>query len=452
MYGLSQSFMTIIHKRIFWLSMVVLFLIISSLIVLYGMGFKYNASTKSLESTGILYVKTYPRDVNVWLNNELYANQTPWQKSRLLPGEYILNIEARDYFSWQKKIDIKPGETTFVEDVVLFKREPMIALRNFELLDYLPLANNNQVLIVNENGLQKIIILNLPFENFIDLYTFTEISDLKLISLSGNDKKLIYQKDDTFWLINLDYPTEHYRLSGLHSSYWQDFKWHPTDDKVIYSLVDNILNEIVLDNEKPVLKNQLSSIYGYFPYTNNIIVAKKDNSDLMLTELTSELKKIKDLIIIPFSTKLSSNNYQDYLLLTDQIRNKTYFLQLGKEDINAKIFDNFTNFKWYDTMHDKIAMWNNNEISIYFLNRDDSLLLLRTTDSITDLWWHPNGTYLFYQIDNNINLIELDERDKRNNYFFSATETNSPFIINNKGTTIYSYNHTTQTFYSMDIQ
>jgi asparagine N-glycosylation enzyme membrane subunit Stt3 len=97
-------------------------------------------------------------------------------------------------------------------------------------------------------------------------------------------------------------------------------------------------------------------------------------------------------------------------------------------------------------------MWNDNEISIYFVNRDESLLLLRTSNNISNVWWHPNGTYIFYQTNDDINLIELDERDKRNNYYFSSREIDAPFIINNQGTAVYSYSHDSQTFYRINIQ
>lgn len=445
--------MSIVYKRIFWIGAIVLFLILSTVAVLYGRGYKYNPNTNTIESTGILYIKTYPRDVNIWIDDQLYASHTPWQKNRLLPGEYTLNIEANDYFNWEKRINITAGQSTMIEDVVLFKREMMIALRKFDLLDHISMSNNNQVLLVTENNENKLLVLNQTFENFNDIYTFTTDDTIELISLSPNDKKLIYKNQNSYWLINLEYPAEHYRLSGLNNIYWQDFKWHQNDDDIIYSRIDNSISQIILDKDGAKIETQINNIYGYFPYQDGLIYAEQNDKEMTLTLASTELEKIKDLIYIPFSSGITSDNYGNTLVLNDYSNNKLYYLKIeNNEDIIAKIFDNYTNFKWYSKTHDKIAMWNDNEISIYFVNRDESLLLLRTSNNISNVWWHPNGTYIFYQTNDDINLIELDERDKRNNYYFSSREIDAPFIINNQGTAVYSYSHDSQTFYRINIQ
>jgi len=147
--GLNKLYMSKKSRDYLLIVFGILFIVITIITSLYASGYKFNLSwpikwNRLLQKTGMLAVDTIPTKATVYLNdkpqNDLSLN--PWKKDyivtpakikNILPGEYELRFEVEGYWSYKQRINIYSGETTFVEDVNLFKENsPLLILATSE--------------------------------------------------------------------------------------------------------------------------------------------------------------------------------------------------------------------------------------------------------------------------------------------------------------------------------
>lgn len=86
-------------------------------VIFYARGFQFNQEKKTLESTGILAVKSEPDGASVFINGKLLTatNQT----LNFTPGNYEVKIQKEGFHSWQKKYILK-NEVVFEAYPTLF--------------------------------------------------------------------------------------------------------------------------------------------------------------------------------------------------------------------------------------------------------------------------------------------------------------------------------------------
>ncbi len=122
-----------IRKAFFWLY-ITLFLIAAPTVVLYTMGFRLDLTTRSLVQTGALSLSTVPRGATVSLDHNVFSDTTPAIVKRTLPGTYHLSFKKEGYQTWERDIEVRSRQTTYVEDVVLFLATEPKLLRSIDLV------------------------------------------------------------------------------------------------------------------------------------------------------------------------------------------------------------------------------------------------------------------------------------------------------------------------------
>lgn len=114
-YNESSSSMTLLQRRILYLSFFLLFFIAAPLVLFYSLGFDYNPKKKAVVLQGGLYLEFIPKDATVVIDEKHYQQKSPLNLTRLLPGVYSVRVLKEQYHPWQKLIRILPQETkTFV--------------------------------------------------------------------------------------------------------------------------------------------------------------------------------------------------------------------------------------------------------------------------------------------------------------------------------------------------
>ena len=112
--------MNIFWRRFTYSLFFTIFFIVSPLLILYSLGYRYNFSTNSIEKNGAFYIKSYPKNANIFINDKKNNKKTPRQILNIKPDNYKLKITKENYLDWKKELAIIEGETTFVENIVLF--------------------------------------------------------------------------------------------------------------------------------------------------------------------------------------------------------------------------------------------------------------------------------------------------------------------------------------------
>lgn len=428
--------MTLKVRRILSLIFILLFLIITPAIILYAAGFRLSKNGFFIQKTGMFIIDSRPRGAKIFLNgkaqktliNSLFNKNnfitTPAKIKNLLPGEYNLSLELNDYWSWQKKLTISPGTSTFAEDIYLFKNDLPVQIVSAKI-DSLNLSpKKNQALILSAG---QLTFLNLADE------TKKSVSQNNLkgknVAWSLGGQKLVI--DD--YLYDLNDLSAKIDLSRLTASLF-NYKWSNNflffqDETSIYRLDNKNLPEKIIDN---VQFNDYLIKDGYLYLIRQARLA----ASLEIIDLASkrQVKKIN----LPASANYSFINPERALLNLYDNNHKILYLI----DPSATYYSPLTEI----INNVKTTFWDNNnnllyagdyEIWLYNLEAKRKTLITRVSDTINNAIMHPNKNYIIYSTDQTINAIEMDEREKRNIAELVKFDLINSFILNARGDILF---------------
>ena len=103
------------------------------------------------------------------------------------------------------------------------------------------------------------------------------------------------------------------------------------------------------------------------------------------------------------------------------------------------LYESLSNIKLTKWISDKKLLYANDfEIWLLDLNNHKKTLLTRISQEITNIFWHPSNNYVVYTTDQTVNIIELDDREKRRiTEIVKFEQIKWPFL--KAGDTLYFY-------------
>ncbi|MEK7557906.1 MAG: hypothetical protein AAB530_01710 [Patescibacteria group bacterium] len=306
--------MTIKTRQIICIFLYLIFLIITPLIIIFAAGYKFNFNKNkiipfSLQKTGMFILDSQPPNAKIFINNQIQQNlinkifsnktnniTTPAKIKNLLPEEYTVKLELASYWPWEKKLRITSGNSTYAENIFLFKQSSPILIKTTKINDLqlspskekLAILSNDQLSLLNlmndteqktslqteEKSLswsadsQKIILTNSAYDannlnnkiapNNLADKNITKLSSSEVLSMIKknnnikyadlvNDSKLIYANDFEIWLNDLTNKKQ--TLITRISDNITGIVWHPNNNYIIYS-TDKTINALEMDERE----------------------------------------------------------------------------------------------------------------------------------------------------------------------------------------------------------
>lgn len=413
---------------------VILFLVMTVGISLYASGYKFNLSwplkfNRLLQKTGMLAVATNPSRAMIYLNDKLQKDLSlkPWKKDYLLtptkiknilPGEYELRLEQAGYWPYKQKIRINSGETTFVEEVNLFKENlPLLILATSE--DTLSPSTDKKYLYLQSN--KKIV--NLKTETIRDL-NFLEKS--KGQWLKNNRLLAAGIIFDTSRENNdINYTT----LIGANATNW----YLEESSGNLYYQNKNSLNRLEINSK---INTQLISGGNYLAYEPRLekLFTITDNKDQIKVQAYS-LKnyQLENEWTLPNSGHYSFiKDIQNRLAIYDD-QNKTLYL-FNESNINAGP-TSIRNIKSWSIFDNQSLVYANDfEIYIFNFSNNRTDLITRRSEQIDKIMWSATGNYLIFSSPTTLNVLDFKNRNAT--LLFRAEKISSP-IIDEKNNNLY---------------
>lgn len=134
---------------------VILFILIAGFLIVKALGYQVDPRFFKLTKTGLILIKTNPRQVKVFVDGQFKGEKTPLRLTNILPGWYDIKIEKEGYQSWQKRVEVRPEEAVGLDNIVLFlekpKIEPITELDKGLLKKLINLLPNPELQIQNQN-------------------------------------------------------------------------------------------------------------------------------------------------------------------------------------------------------------------------------------------------------------------------------------------------------------
>jgi len=434
-------------RNILFSIFVLAFAIIAPLVCLYAAGYQVG-NNFSVQKTGILVIKTEPTAATIYLENKTQKNlvdnllqtnkqsyTTPNRIKNLLPGKYDIKLEKEGYWAWEKQLQIDPGQSIYIENVNLFKNNLPTPLNNQQYSDLIPSPNGRMLLAIYQHGAD---IINLDDDT------------IKNISIATASVKTVFTKDNCLWSPNNDAiilgqylydlsNTEQTRnINELTDDNLTNIKWNLTDKNHISYTSQSSLYDFNLDSKEKKLIAKDISTNDYLARGNDLFFLGRENDSIMLNVWDLSKNQSVRKINLPNSDYTFINQDNNLINLLDKTHKALYLIDPFAElKPIVEIINNVNSARWINS--DKLIYANDYELWIYDAKNYYKVLLTRISEQITAVFPFTNENYLFYATENNINIMEMDSRDKYNIIKLVDLEKIKDPYLSKNGDALYFY-------------
>ena len=428
---------------------VLAFLILTPLIILYSYGYRYSPISRRFTQTGNLHLNSAPPGADViingrtindhWYQRLLFykkalgltkiESSTPTLISHLIPNIYNVSVNKSGYQNWQKKLEVKAGQTTFSKKINLFLEQSILekteipnntasefnhrqtkiivsekTYKEIYLIDGLnlkssvrPLMKNNlagevknnlsedgaKISIVDQFGNIMIVNLDNPNKDFIKIPNISFVRRNRWtnngLNLYFDNKKIVY-----------DYDLNQRSLKILFNPQWIGFKNSEINDW----LIDNNFIYLIAKNQKGVNFYQIKKESGWTNYKTDDIIKKINLPDgkyqLENIFLTDGFISIKDKLDNYYFINIEIGQ-------TQELTNKYFCRKIIKYNETAICFNDW----------EIIALAVEKENDQKIIKNE---IVLRESNLIKDVAWYDND-YIIYANSDRLIALELDNRD-----------------------------------------
>lgn len=426
----------IIWRIIFYSLFTVFFVIIATGIIFYARGYRYNFDTKKIEKTGMIYLDFYPTKAKVFFENkQLKRQKSPIKIKNLTTSDYQLRIEKEGFFTWNKKVTVKPERVNW-NYIVLFPQNPEVQKLAEEASNFFLSPDDKKIAYINTNpenaGIYVVDIITkeqkkiFPQDNRLNpsRYIFEQ-----LVWSPDNTKLLFIQKDkeltkSSIYIVNVLKPQEIIYLNELYPYDFEILDWIPQNDWISQNS-----NEIIAYTQQTIYRCNITTsqvpkvlaekVNNFSLAGNKIYYIKKeeDKTSLWGTDYEgNNQNKILDLEGKD-TYKLYSSIHHNNLAIYNEVKQdfKIINYEGNQYQINSQEKE-VTDACWSQNGK-KIFYRNNYEIWTFFIEKEEKKvfennLVVRFKNKINKVLWHPDWNHLIFNIEDKIQICELDGENK----------------------------------------
>ncbi|MDP2812659.1 MAG: PEGA domain-containing protein [bacterium] len=410
-------------RRLTYSIFFLLFFIIAPILTMYAIGYRYDFKNGNLEKNGAFYVKSYPKGANIFIDGQKIDKETPTQITSVKSGTYNLMVKKNLYAPWEKQLSVYSGQTTFAEDIVLFLNNREKSSLGAGSDNYLLNRQENKYAYIDAQ--KRLSITDIEQNKNFEIFTFN--IDYELIDWSADNQKIILKNKNNYYIFDVNqryiYPLD---ISSVSKIIWEN-----GSEDILY-----LKNQEIFRYDASQINNTTTESLNLDKQINDFAV--KDNS--LLIQYSLEQNNFVDQIdkdshqIIQTISDVGLGNLElvmakdDYLIFS--VGSKLYIKSPNKNLISIPV----TIVSLHD---DRLLISNGHEIILYNYKDDWQELIDRSTQIVSELMWHPNGSYFIYEINGQTYLSEIDSRDKRNIIEILNDPRKKNYLFNKKGDKLF---------------
>jgi len=431
-------------RNILFIAFIGLFVIITPLVMLYAAGYEFNWEAKKIQKTGTLNIITDPKGAKVYLDGKVltetslasFINKarpvyTPAKIKNLLPGEYLVKLEAEGYWPWEKKADIYPGEALNLDKIILIKKDLPILAAAEALTGAITSPDRDKFLCLAGD---KCGIFSLSGDNF---------SILPGESCKG--KNIVWSRDGSKILIGEKLydlaaggPENALDLAKIIPKTARLYSFDSANSAKLYFFDNKSLNLYSYGEAQANPVQKISGSLDDYSVNGNelrMVSRAADKAFLIIYDL-SQGKDIRR-IELPYSEgyKLKKSN-NSLVSLLDEKRNILYIIDPLSRAPSKETIENVKVLYWMDENNLLYA----NDFEIWKINASsgNKELFTRLSDPIKDVIWHPSGDFIIYSTANSLNLLETSGSERKVIELVKLDQVSAPALDKN-GEIIYFY-------------
>ena len=424
--------------------LIITFFIVAPILLLYTAGYRYNIKKQEVQKTGSLVLNSKPTGATITLNNKPISEKTAIRLNNIVPDDYLINIAKDGYYPWEKKLSVKAQETTFAENIILFKKsEPeKISNQQIEKIIFSP-NNKNACYWVKNNNKYNLYLLNLSNQKEKLLSENIDSFDNTNISWAPDDSKFILNTGNKYFINFAVLPYQTVDITNIIiKNKLKNIRWDIDTSNVLYAQDNNtvyVIDILSLSINKKYTLNAGTNLIDYIVFQNEVFTIENTNTDFNLTKhsLNPELKNTLYNNIELNGDNYSISSIQNYKLIFADNKNPTLFF--SDLDLGSILYQKSNVLTIRPEYKQNLLLLTTNQ-ELSYLNLSSSPLqeknITRYSQGLGEAYWHKSVNYVFALQNNKIDIIELDDRDRHLVTTLPIDNVTS-FSLNADGNTIF---------------
>ncbi len=438
--------MTLFIRRCLYITFILTFIIGTPIISLYASGYRLGGGFK-VEKTGILILNTKPAGAKIYIDGKVQKNflkqfyspensyiMTPAKIKDVLPGEYQVSLSLEGYWDWGKKLEVKPGQSTYAETVNLFKNNLPLLLFEGKYENVKISPDKKNIFLAKKDAYRVFSLL----DNELKI----DVPRIAASSSATNSLEILWMGNDKIFIDGVVYDTSGKAsttpLDGLYFTKMKDIKLEEPYSGNMFYRFDATINQYDQNRSQNTILLTNRYAKDFLPKNNYLFYIEQNNisTDLVVFNISSLAEEKR--ISVPTSEYSFIHPENANINLYDDSHHILYIidpfsaLQPLKESIN-----NVTQSQWISDQ--KLLYANDFEIWTLDLSNLQRTLLNRISDKIQSIIWHPSNNYVLYSTKNYASAIELDDRDKYNITKIIKLNGMQDLFLNEKGDSLFFF-------------
>jgi dipeptidyl aminopeptidase/acylaminoacyl peptidase len=398
----------------------VAFLTTAPLVLLSTAGYRYDAAKHRVEKTGIIAVDSAPQGARILLNDVAQRKTTPASFTRLLPAEYRVRFERDGYFPWQRAVEVRSSETTFVTDALLLRDSLPRLTRGGAYARAVYTADGRRAALLRDDGAwRELSVLDagggapaLLARYGGDTYADADLrwspdGGKLLFAAHGKDRKPV------LFLYDAAAPSAPPRaLQGSFPGSRADASWSSDGSRIV---VDAAGGAFLVDPANGAVTSAAigADIQDAALRGNDLFVLRPSKDGVALEKRApGDLAVAAPFAVLPAGRYRFTDAAGPYLLIAEA---KGKLLAVSPDD--GRVADTLSadHGVWLaKSRTPRLLAWNDYEITASDVASASHTLVARLGSPIRGCAWHPSGLAAFYATANGIAAVETDDRGRQN--------------------------------------
>lgn len=448
-----------LSRRIFFWILAIVFWVFSAVFVGYAFGYRFSLERGIFVYAGSITFKTTPQEIEIYLNGELVPSpsfnmvNSTYHVSGIAPGDYLVEIRAKDHQTWSKKVTVHSGISTEFWNVILAQNSyentkyDSAGIQRF----FISPRKNLTAIAGHKDDALFIKVLDPESLEISEIFSSSEYAftddEKENIEWTPEAKRLIVPvlKDGKKnYLIMTIETKEFFDLATYSGSEnLSHVRWDPKNKDILFYMSGNDLYR--MDIESPQEKKLVAQNIGsydlspkalfYFQLPEGIVYKTNfdaSDSSQQITKSPPENMNDKEYQITVYDENriafLNKNN--GYLYIYNVGIDDLYFHKLSENARGSQFSDDGK----------KLLYWTDREIFTYFVRKwdvqpkrieNEKMHITSFFDEISNVQWTRDYEHVIFVNNGMMKFIEIDNRDNRNMMDIVSLKNNGSVAINN---------------------
>lgn len=429
-----------LSKRLFFWTLVVIFIVIAPTVIFYSLGYRFNLQRGIFVYTGSITIKSNPLNVEIFIDNiprskSLNRINNSYHVGGIRPGDHLIEVKAPGFNSWSKKITVKSGTSTEFWNVLLtkndYEKNPYSAseIENFffdpgkKLIAYTQNKGDEfsvNVIDVESNKSENVFSSkeHVFTEDKKENIEWSPQSKKIIVPLIENGSKKYFLIDvKNKEILNLNEMTEKESMEKV--------RWDQDNKNFIYYISEG--NLFYMDTTDPQKKTLITqNISSYDLSSENVYFLKLPSGIVYQTNSTGTSSPQQITTHSPDNMDDPSYQITVYDKKRIAMLNKSgdlYIHNIGEKDSYFKKLSSGIKEIQFSDDGKKMLYWGNSEIYVYFTrnwdvqpwrNENEQKEIVRFSEIIENVQWAKKYEHVIFNFRNEVKIAEIDNRSKNN--------------------------------------